>query len=178
MARALALLLLLVGAADAQALRSLAREKFDEGRRQFAAADYPGALQLFKESYQLAPHPDLLFNIGRCQEQMGHYREALDAYQRYLAVNPGDDEAQRHAAEMRARASEEPPPPPPVEPSPSPTPSPLVSQPPLPRALPVYKRWWLWTVVVGVAGVALGVGLGVGLSGADPQRTFPPLGAR
>jgi hypothetical protein len=30
---------------------------------------------------------------------------------------------------------------------------------------PVYKKWWLWTIVGGVAvGAALGVGLGLGLS--------------
>jgi hypothetical protein len=33
------------------------------------------------------------------------------------------------------------------------------------RATPVYKRWWLWTVVgVAVVGIGLGVGLGLGLS--------------
>jgi tetratricopeptide (TPR) repeat protein len=38
-------------------------------------------------------------------------------------------------------------------------------------AAPLYKRWWLWTVVGGVAvvGVALGVGLGVGLRTENPQ---------
>jgi len=29
---------------------------------------------------------------------------------------------------------------------------------------PIYKKWWLWTIVGGVAVVGLGVGLGVGLS--------------
>jgi tetratricopeptide (TPR) repeat protein len=48
-----------------------------------------------------------------------------------------------------------------------------------PRKTPVYKKWWLWTIVGGVAVVGLGVGLGVGLSSSSspsgtsfPQVTF------
>jgi hypothetical protein len=38
---------------------------------------------------------------------------------------------------------------------------------------PVYKKWWLWTVVgVGVVGIGLGVGLGVGLSGGPPSSNL------
>src|SRR5437762_2368591 len=118
--RALVLLVVLVAAGSGQELRSLAREKFDAGRIQFAAQHYDAALALFRESYQLAPHPDLLFNIGRCSEELHHYRDALEAYQRYLAVNPNDPEVQRRAEEMRRLALEEPLPP---VPSPSPVPT-------------------------------------------------------
>jgi len=38
---------------------------------------------------------------------------------------------------------------------------------------PLYKKWWLWTIVGGVVVVGLGVGLGVGLS----QRDTPPSAA-
>ena len=44
---------------------------------------------------------------------------------------------------------------------------------------PVYKRWWLWTLVgAAVVGVGLGVGLGLGLrSSAQPFRpTLEPFG--
>lgn len=183
MARALALLLILCAAAPAQELRSLAKEKFTEGRREFAAANFPRALELFKEAYKLAPYPDLLYNIGRCEEQIGHFRAALDAYERYLAVNPGLEEAKERADRMRALIAEQPPASP--EPSPAPLPLPVISTvvvTPLPapvKPTPVYRKWWLWTAVVGgVAAVALGVGLGIGLSGAEPQRTFPPLGGQ
>jgi hypothetical protein len=33
-----------------------------------------------------------------------------------------------------------------------------------PPRQPVYKKWWLWTIVVGVVAVGVGVGLGVGLT--------------
>jgi tetratricopeptide (TPR) repeat protein len=32
------------------------------------------------------------------------------------------------------------------------------------ESTPVYKKWWLWTIVGGAVAVGLGVGLGVGLS--------------
>ena len=176
--RALVLLLVLAGSGAAQDLKTLARQKFDQGRVEFAAQHYDKALSLFRDSYQLAPYPDLLFNIGRCYEAMHLYRDALDAFERYLVVNPMDEDAQRRAAEMRERAENEPPPSPAPQLVPSPAPQVVpvaqVAAPPPPT--PVYKKWWLWTAVVGGAAVALGVGLGVGLSQPNPQRTFPPVG--
>ena len=138
------------------------------------------AVTLFRESYQLAPYPALLFNIARCEEQLRHFHAAREAYERYLTVNPEDAEARARAGELRQRELEEHV----TEPSPLPSPEAVapvvIAAPPVAAAprTPVYKKWWLWTAVVGVAAVAVGVGLGVGLSGADPQRTFPPLGAR
>jgi tetratricopeptide (TPR) repeat protein len=172
-------LLLLAGIAGAQEMRSFARQKFDEGRAQFAAKHYEAALGLFKQSYDAAPHPDLLFNIGRCLEELNRYREAYEAYEKFLAVNPNDSDVQQRAYRMRRKAIEEPLPVP--EPPPEPSPQPAASAAPTAApvaATPVYKKWWLWTAVVGVAAVALGVGLGVGLSGAAPESTFPPLSAR
>jgi tetratricopeptide (TPR) repeat protein len=40
-------------------------------------------------------------------------------------------------------------------------------------ATPVYKKWWLWTIV-GVVAVGAGVGLGVGLTASKPY-TYPNL---
>ncbi len=182
--RALSIVILLTAGAAAEDMRTVAQQKFSEGRREFDAHNYQRALELLKESYTLAPYPDLLFNIGRCYEQLGQYRAALDAYQRYLAVNPADEDVRRRADAIADLAAAEPPPA--VSPSPEPSQAALLapellstSAPPPARKPPIYRRWWLWTAVVGgVAAVALGVGLGVGLSGASPSRTFPPLGAQ
>jgi tetratricopeptide (TPR) repeat protein len=40
------------------------------------------------------------------------------------------------------------------------------------KSTPVYKKWWLWTIV-GVAAVGLGVGLGVGLTAQDDGISGP-----
>jgi tetratricopeptide (TPR) repeat protein len=47
-----------------------------------------------------------------------------------------------------------------------------------PARKPAYKKWWVWTIVGGVAAVGLGVGLGFGLSrSSTPQgSSFPPVG--
>src|SRR5262245_32405573 len=121
--------ILILSAAGAQEQRALARDKFQEGRVEFAAQHYEKALALFEEAYRLAPFPDLLFNIGRCEQQLGHYRAALAAYEQFLAVHPSDPEVQERAAEMRRRAVEEPLPLPP-EPSPSPQAANLPPPPP------------------------------------------------
>lgn len=52
------------------------------GRLAYAAGDYQRALQLFQRvNAQL--EPDVLVSIGYCQLQLGRYREALQACQRY-----------------------------------------------------------------------------------------------
>ncbi len=61
-----------------------------------------------------------------------------------------------------------------IEPGPSVTvaATTIVAQPS--RTTPVYKKWWLWTVVgVAVAGAAVGIGLGVALS--KPAKFEPTL---
>ena len=64
--------------------------------------------------------------------------------------------------------------PPKLEPPKAETAPSLVAAAPSPeRETPVYKKWWLWTVVGGVAvGTALGVGLGVGLQPTAPNSTL------
>ncbi len=42
---------------------------------------------------------------------------------------------------------------------------------------PVYKKWWLWTIVgVVVVGGAVGAGVGIALSGASFKKTLPDTG--
>jgi hypothetical protein len=50
--------------------------------------------------------------------------------------------------------------------------TPAATPPPAPaEGQPVYKKWWLWTIVGGVAVVAVGVGVGVAYGS---QTTSPP----
>ena len=42
-----------------------------------------------------------------------------------------------------------------------------------PEKQPVYKKWWLWTIVgAAAAGVAIGVGVGVGGRSGDPSTAL------
>ena len=180
---ACAVAVLLAGlAARAEDPRETARRHFDAGKLAFDAGRFEEALAEFDEAYALAPYPQLLYNRARCHAQLGHARRALDDYERYLAVNPGDTEARARAEELRAAAAAEPPLPPPTVARPPPgahppAPAPLVAVAPPPRAppRPLYKRWWLWTAVTGTVVAAVGIGLGVGLTRPAAPPSFPPL---
>ncbi len=116
--------------------------------------------------------------------------EAIDDYDRYLAMQPETDLRQKVEA-LRARLAAQPEPnasvPPVSVPAPTPAPvvvtdatsvtAPLLMAPVVvaARPMPLYRRWWPWTIgAVVVVGVGLGLGLGLGLHGADVHR-FPPL---
>ncbi|HEY2743897.1 MAG TPA: hypothetical protein VGL86_04720, partial [Polyangia bacterium] len=140
-----------------------------------------------KEAYLDYPDSSFLFNIGQCQRQLGLKQDAVLSYKAYLREAPStprrdevlaivhnleslirDDEAtKRGRPEGTIIPNDKPPdttttqtPPPP--PNDGATTLTATTTAP-PRRTPIYKKWWLWTVV-GVAAVAVGVGLGVGLS--------------
>jgi hypothetical protein len=62
-----------------------ARDRFMEGVRLYEAGSYTDALQEFSAAYELAPRPEILFNIATCQEHLGDVRGAVVTYQHYLA---------------------------------------------------------------------------------------------
>jgi hypothetical protein len=65
-----------------------ARELFLEAQRLYDAADYAGALQLLRESYELAApelRVGLLFNLAQAYRQLDRCEEARDHYADYLA---------------------------------------------------------------------------------------------
>ena len=47
---------------------------------------------------------------------------------------------------------------------------------PAPKKTPAYKKWWVWTIVGGVAAAGVGVGLGLGLTSGGAQHLNPTLG--
>jgi len=174
--------------ADNDNFRDSAKRRFIEGKVEFDAKRYGPALDLFKQSYAIAPYPDLLFNIGRCQEELGQTADAIDTYQRYLAVHPEAEVRTKIVALRKKLASEPSKPvvPEPVVPAPMPAPvdDPVIA--PVPVAVvalpapkprpPVSKRLELW-VPVGVGLAILGVSLGLGFGLQSSTRSFPPLTA-
>ena len=157
--------------------KDAARREFAEGTRRFDLNEFDAALTAFRNAYLAYEDPAFLFNIAQCHRQLGHKSEAIQFYRSYLRKRP--DAANRDevnstvaaleadlAAERSARAATKPTAAPNVAPVVVPADA-LVSAPP-PRSTrqPVYKKWWLWTIVgVAVAGAA--TGLAVGLSGSQ-----------
>jgi iron complex outermembrane receptor protein len=177
-------------------LRERARQEFSAARVDFDAGRFEVALSHLERAYALVPHPELLFNIARCLEELHRTPAAVDAYDRYLAVMPSDTAARDRVTALRKQLAANPPPP--EEPSaattattptptpaattPTPTPATptptLVAEKPAPAPRPLYRRWWLWTAVAGVVVVGAGVGLAVGLTRPSAPSSFPPLTAQ
>jgi hypothetical protein len=63
----------------------VARTHFDAAARAFRAGDYAGACRGFQLAYELSKRADLLYNLGRCREELSQWPEALAAYRGYLA---------------------------------------------------------------------------------------------
>ena len=180
--------------------RARARQLFREAQQHYKLAEYPQALDGFKEVYRILEDPSLLFNLAQCYRQLNRKEDAIRFYRTYLhdATDVADrDSVEQIVAglekalrdEQTARAA-----PPqstietPATVAPTTTPAPVTPAPELtaapapPAPQPVYKRWWLWTTVVGVAAVGVGVGLGVGLthtpagpSASTQDGTFHPF---
>lgn len=90
MFRALALVVVLAGAAAARAdSTDLARRHYQSGSAYFEEGRYDEAAREFRESYRLAPRVDLLFNIAKCFDKKGDAARAVEAYRTYLDGAPG-----------------------------------------------------------------------------------------
>jgi tetratricopeptide (TPR) repeat protein len=95
----------------------------DAARKAYARGDYETARKLLLEAYEIEPFPKLLFALGQVEFNLGHYKAAIDYYQRFLKTNPPADQAelaQQGLGAARAELDR----PPPVKPPPAPPPPP------------------------------------------------------
>ena len=174
-------------ATDACLTDNLCRGHYDEARKAYKEKRYDEALKEYKSAYERRQAPWLLINIGRTFHKLGRPQEALIHYQLFQQANANADaELQQRLGNFiaeslallnpnlekpapAAAAATSPPntpqsPPSEIEPAPasvlSAAPSPPASAPTQTETskTPLYKRWWLWTLVgVGVAGVVTGI---------------------
>lgn len=150
-------------AAAAEALDQAALERYqahyDRGVALYKQEHYAEAIPELMAAYEIKQLPRLLFNIGQAHRQLGHSREALSYYERYLALDVDiqpDERARVEALIATTRAllqgaSPPPPAPPPVAP-----PAPPPEQ---PRRFHMYG--WSW---VGLA-ISLGAGAAASVTG-------------
>lgn len=119
-----------------------AQETFEAGMEAFDAGDYERAVEAFQATYELAPHPDVLFNIYSAAERGGQLELAADALENYLLNGePGDRRAvlvgrlERLRARVAAQEAAES-----AEPVESPAPEPTAPVPPESPVAPVLTR--------------------------------------
>lgn len=169
----------------------VSRQHYDEATAAYKLGHFEAALAGYEAAYQAFAAPAFLFNIAQCHLQLGRWDRAIFFFEGYLRELPQAtnhalveeliqeaerkrreaDEAERQRREAEAlrlererRAAEE---------------RELARRldtavAPPPRAeAPVYKKWWFWAAVGGVAaGAATAVVVGTG-----GTRTVLPAGS-
>ena len=81
-------------------------------RELYARGDYEGVRRLLLEQYAESPKPALLFALGQVELNLGHYENAIDYYEKFIATGPSDEQvalAQQAigAARMQLKAPRE-----------------------------------------------------------------------
>jgi tetratricopeptide (TPR) repeat protein len=148
-----------------------ARALFEAGRAAYSAGRFDEALDRFRGAYRLSPRPPLLFNIGQSADRLRHDREALEAYEQFLAAEPnsaGAPTARQRIAFLRAQLDR------------AAAPSDRRDDPSELPAAPdtdvggesITSRWWFWVAIgaVVVTSVALTIALTSGTEIQDPVR--------
>jgi iron complex outermembrane receptor protein len=85
-----------------------ARRHFQTGMGFIGAGRYQEGIKELQQAYQLAPHPVVLYNIGRAYFDLRQYDPAIEYLVRYLTSDPPDrDQVERLVQQARARLDKE-----------------------------------------------------------------------
>lgn len=166
------------------------RTHLDKATQLYKQERYAAALDEYQAAYVLQPYPLILYNMARIYHKQGLLADAMAYYQRYLDTRHAEraERARMLLAEAQAeREKKESPRALPAGRAQTPAPAPSVQAPlsavaaapvaPVRSSPPLYKKWWLWTVVgVAVLGAATGLGMGLYARGPDvaglPAKSF------
>jgi tetratricopeptide (TPR) repeat protein len=80
-----------------------ARAHFRQGQAFFQIGEYDRALAEYQRAFDLSREPSLVFNIALCHERANRPQQALEAFQRYIALAPDGavaDEARESIARL------------------------------------------------------------------------------
>ncbi|HJL14802.1 MAG TPA: TonB-dependent receptor [Sandaracinaceae bacterium LLY-WYZ-13_1] len=85
-------------------VRTEARRHFREGMALIAEGEVDDGIAELREAYEILPHPNVLYNIGRAYAESGSYAEAIEYFERYLESDPPDRvEVMGFLSALRAR---------------------------------------------------------------------------
>src|SRR4051812_40533662 len=85
---------------------------YQRGMSEYRSGHYDEAIEAFNRAYQVDPAPILVFNIAQAHWKKGDRELALEAYRRYLTLDPGAANRAQVEARIRELAVVEPTPPP------------------------------------------------------------------
>jgi tetratricopeptide (TPR) repeat protein len=168
--------------------RDVARQHFRDGQKLYNQKQYDKAAEEFSAAYEAHALPGFLFNLGQCEKHLAHYERAVFFFDRFLREAPYAKnretaqallrEARRAlAAEQAASDSEIP-----IEAAAPPATTSdeieelpldiaLVAPPPAAReVVPVYKRWWFWSIAAGAVAIAGTVVIAFNTGGETIER--------
>src|SRR5262245_26790237 len=80
------------------------RKAYADGEKKFKAADYQGALLDFQAADSAKQTPQAARYIGLCHDNLGHYADAVAAYERFLAAVPANMKDQGDETKRRVEA--------------------------------------------------------------------------
>jgi tetratricopeptide (TPR) repeat protein len=204
------LLLLMAATVQAQAAKSgageraavddkEARELFRLGKQAFDEGRFERSLKYFNDAYDLSHRAALLSNVATALDRLRRDQEAVDAYQKYLALVP--DAPNREQVEERVRIIQSAldkaqaaarPQPAPQPSAAAPTPAETARAATQDGAAPasatattadaattssggVTSRWWFWAGVGTLAAAAIVVGVAAGSSGGGTATESPAV---
>lgn len=73
-------------------LKPIARMWFRVGMAHLRDGDFEAGIDALKHAYELLPHPNVAYNIGRAYAECGALKDAIVWYRVYLASKPPDAE--------------------------------------------------------------------------------------
>jgi tetratricopeptide (TPR) repeat protein len=168
--------------------KETARREFLEGTRRYDLNEFGPALEAFKRAYMAYEDPAFLFNIAQCYRQLGDKPNAASFYRSYLRKVPDapnredvsatiatlDAAIAQDNAKAREKAAGAPAPSPPTPRAVGTTQNQLVTAAPPPKRTPVYKKWWLWTVV-GVVAAGAATAIAVTVTSQRTENSLMPI---
>lgn len=177
--RSLLGLLVLLAALPAHAddAADRARQHNQAAKKLFSVGLFEQAAAEYTKAYQQKPLPVFLFNLAQCHKRLAgraHVERAIFYFKSYLQNEPASPMREDIEAEIaKLRRDLDALPPPRLTPTTVPVGPASIPVTPPPRATPIYKRWWFWTLIgAAVAGAAAGAAAGV------THRSGPEVGYR
>jgi hypothetical protein len=84
--------------------KATAQALLSEGSALYESGDYAGALEKFNQAYAVYPSPKLWFNIGQVSRDLDRPVQAMEAFEKFLALTP--DASPETIADARSSVAE------------------------------------------------------------------------